>query len=99
MLSATGETLFDRFAVRTSLRPSARSACPERREAFFVGEGSRVTKLAHGIHVSDIIVNKPSTAATATFTVTLSGFIHGRGYTPSRYGELQDYAGQRQGGA
>ena len=40
-----------------------------------MGEGSRVTKLAHGIHVSDIIVNKPIDGYTATFTVTLSGLI------------------------
>ena len=75
MLSATGETLFDRFAVENEPTTFSEVCLPMSGEAFFVGEGSRVTKLAHGIHVSDIIVNKPIDGyATATFTVTLSGF-------------------------
>lgn len=75
MLSAAGETLFDRFAVENEPTVFNTVCLPVSGEAFFLGEGSRVAKLAHGIHVSDIIVNKPIDGyATATFTVTLSGF-------------------------
>ena len=75
MLSAAGELLFDRYAVENEPTAFNTVCLPVSGEAFFVGEGSRVVKLAHGIHVSDIIVNKPIDGyASATFTVTLSGF-------------------------
>ena len=75
MFSAAGELLFDRFAVENEPTAFAAVSLPANGEAFFLGRDSRVTKLAHGIHVSDIIVNKPIDGyAAATFTVTLSGF-------------------------
>ena len=75
MFSAAGELLFDRFAVENEPTAFHAVSLPANGEAFFMDASSRITKLAHGIYVSDIIVNKPIDGyATATFTVTLSGF-------------------------
>ena len=75
MLSSMGELLFDRFVVENTPTQFREVCLPGSGEAFFLGDGGRVAKLAHGIYVSDIIVNKPIDGyATATFTVTLSGY-------------------------
>ena len=48
---------------------------PANGEAVFLGDGSQIIKLAYGVYVSDIQVNKPIMGnTTATFTVTLSGY-------------------------
>lgn len=83
MLSASGELLFDRFAKEHEPTDFSVVCLPMSGEAFFVGNGSRIAKLAHGVHVSDIIVNKPIDGyATATFTVTLSGYSFTNDGTP-----------------
>ncbi|MDR2414294.1 MAG: hypothetical protein LBD64_04830 [Odoribacteraceae bacterium] len=44
-------------------------------ELLFYGIDSRVVKLGHGLHVSDVKITKPVNGlATALFTVTLTGF-------------------------
>lgn len=75
MLSALGELLFDRYVVEGVPARFAAVTLPANGEAVFLGEPSRVAKLAHGVYVSDILVNKPINGTTmATFTVTLSGY-------------------------
>lgn len=75
MLSSLGELLFDRYVVENTPTSFLASALPANGEAIFLGDGSRIVKLAYGIYVSDISVNKPIMGSTmATFTVTLSGY-------------------------
>lgn len=83
MLSSMGELLFDRFVVENTPTKFNKAYLASTGEAFFVGEGCRMAKLAHGIYVSDITVNKPIDGyTTATFTVTLSGYSFTRGGAP-----------------
>lgn len=75
MLSSLGELLFDRYVVENTPTPFAAASLPANGEAIFLGDGNRIIKLAHGIYMSDIQVSKPIMgSATATFTVTLSGY-------------------------
>lgn len=75
MISNLGEMLFDRFVVENTPLNFVDVLLPVNGEAIFTGLDSRVAKLAHGVYVSDINVNKPiSGYSTATFTVTLSGY-------------------------
>lgn len=75
MLSSLGELLFDRYVVENTPTPFAAASLPANGEAVFLSDGSRIIKLAHGIYMSDIQVSKPIMgSATATFTVTLSGY-------------------------
>ena len=75
MLSNRGEMLFDRFVVENNPQAFAGVYMPSNGEIFFTGENGRIAKLAHGIYVGDILVNKPIDGyTTATFTVTLSGY-------------------------
>lgn len=79
MLSNRGEMLFDRFVEENNPQRFAGVFLPANGEVFFAGEDSRVAKLAHGVYVADIEVNKPIDGyTTALFTVTLSGYS----YTP-----------------
>ncbi len=75
MYSATGEKEFDRYI--TENRPTAyRNAfCATSGELLFLGEGSRLVKLGHGLYVSDLKIGKPvNGVAVARFTVTLTGY-------------------------
>lgn len=75
MLSKLGELLFDRYVVENQPQVFKDAHLPANGEAVFVGTDTRVAKLAHGIYVSDIVVNKPISGYTsAVFTVTLSGY-------------------------
>lgn len=74
-LSAAGVLLFDRFVTENTPVRFARALLPSNGEAIFVGPDNRLAKLAHGVYVSDVKVNKPLNGyATAVFTVTLSGY-------------------------
>lgn len=75
MISNLGEVLFDRFVVENTPLHFADVLLPINGEAVFTGSDSRIAKLAHGVYVSDISVNKPINGySTAVFTVTLSGY-------------------------
>lgn len=75
MLSNLGELLFDRYVVEDTPVQFDQAYLPINGEAFFMGQSNRISKLAHGIYVSDIRVNKPiNGSTTAVFTVTLSGY-------------------------
>lgn len=79
MLSNLGEMLFDRYVVENTPQPFSEVYLPTNGEVVFAASDSRVAKLAHGVYVGDILVNKPINGyTTGTFTVTLSGFS----YTP-----------------
>lgn len=77
MLSNLGELLFDRFVVENNPQQFANVYLPQNGEVIFATHDSRVAKLAHGVYVGDIIVNKPINGyTTAIFTVTLSGYAY-----------------------
>lgn len=77
MLSNLGELLFDRFVVENQPQQFADVYLPQNGEVVFAAQDSRVAKLAHGVYVGDILVNKPINGyTTATFTVTLSGYAY-----------------------
>lgn len=75
MLSGAGELLFDRYVVENTPQTFRSAYLPVNGEAVFCGANNRLAKLAHGIYVNDITVNKPIDGnITAVFTVTLSGY-------------------------
>ncbi|MDR1671018.1 MAG: hypothetical protein LBR57_00690 [Alistipes sp.] len=75
MLSPLGELLFDRYVVENTPTTFAEVYLPSTGEAVFLGTESRVAKLAHGVYVSDIVVNEPVDGhVSAIFTVTVSGY-------------------------
>jgi hypothetical protein len=77
MLSNRGEMLFDRFVSENNPQAFANVYMPASGEVFFAGDNSRIAKLAHGVYVGDISVNKPINGyTTAVFTVTLSGYSY-----------------------
>ncbi len=83
MLSALGELLFDRYVVENTPTTFADVYLPSTGEALFLGADSRVAKLAHGVYVSDILVNKPINGhVSATFTVTVSGYSFSKEGSP-----------------
>jgi hypothetical protein len=56
---------------------------PANGEVFFAGANSRIAKLAHGVYVADVSVNKPINGyTTAAITVTLSGYSYSAQGTP-----------------
>ena len=75
MYSATGHKEFDRFITdnRPTMYREAMTAASG--EVLFLGAGSRLVKLGHGLYVSDVKITKPVNGiATAVFTVTLTGY-------------------------
>lgn len=77
MLSNRGEMLFDRFVSENNPQEFADVFLPANGEVFFAGANNRIAKLAHGVYVGDIFVNKPIDGyTTATFTVILSGYSY-----------------------
>ena len=75
MYSATGNKEFDRFITdnKPTMYREALSAASG--EVIFLGAGSRLVKLGHGLYVSDVKITKPINGiATAVFTVTLTGY-------------------------
>lgn len=74
-LSSNGVLLFDRYVKENTPTIFAQTLLPANGEAVFMGTDNHVAKLAHGVYVSDVTVNKPLNGyATAVFTVTLSGY-------------------------
>ncbi len=83
MISINGEMLFDRYVQENTPTPYKAVCLPYTGEAFFIGQQSNLVKLAHGIYVNDITVNKPIDGiATAKFTVNLTGFSFDADGTP-----------------
>ncbi len=83
MLSALGELLFDRYVIENTPSQFADVYLPTTGEALFLGADSRIAKLAHGVYVSDILVNKPINGhVSATFTVTVSGYSFSKEGSP-----------------
>ncbi len=83
MLSNRGEMLFDRFVVEHNPQNFAEVYLPSNGEVVFAGTDSRIAKLAHGVYVADVAVNKPINGyTTAAFTVTLSGYSYSAQGTP-----------------
>lgn len=83
MLSNLGEMLFDRYVVENNSQMFADVYLPVNGEVIFATGDSRIAKLAHGVYVGDIVVNKPSNGyTTATFTVTLSGYSYSQEGSP-----------------
>lgn len=83
MLSNLGEMLFDRFVAENKPELFADAYLPANGSVVFTDASSRLAKLGHGIYVSDIITSKPiNGTATATFTITLSGFSYSEEDSP-----------------
>lgn len=76
MYSPSGRKLFDRY-VTDNNQPTVFSdaLATTSGELLFLGGGSRLIKLGHGLYVSDLKISKPvNGTATALFTVTLTGY-------------------------
>jgi hypothetical protein len=75
MLSATGELMFDRYAVEGDKKQFDEIVFSPNGDILFKDDMNRLIKLGHGIYVSDVKINKPvSGFTTARFTVTLTGY-------------------------
>lgn len=75
MYSAGGEKEFDRYVTDNKPSVFRRALTTASGELLFLGNGSRLVKLGHGLYVSDLKITKPVNGmATAVFTVTLTGY-------------------------
>lgn len=75
MFSSTGIREFDRYITDNKPTVYRSALCAASGELLFLGSGSRLVKLGHGLYVSDVKITKPvNGTATAVFTVTLTGF-------------------------
>lgn len=75
MYSATGNKEFDRFITDNKPTMYREALTAASGEVLFLGAGSRLVKLGHGLYVSDVKITKPVNGiATAVFTVTLTGY-------------------------
>ena len=75
MYSATGNKEFDRFITDNKPTAYREALSAASGEVIFLGAGSRLVKLGHGLYVSDVKITKPVNGiATAVFTVTLTGY-------------------------
>ena len=75
MYSATGEKEFDRYVTDNKPTVYRQALTASSGELLFLGSGSRLVKLGHGLYVSDVKITKPvNGTATAVFTVTLTGY-------------------------
>lgn len=75
MYSATGNKEFDRFITDNKPTAYRMAMTAPSGEVLFLGAGSRLVKLGHGLYVSDVKITKPVNGiATAVFTVTLTGY-------------------------
>lgn len=75
MISNLGDLLFDRYVLENTKEAFQQVAFTTSGEILFSGMQNRLVKLAHGVYVSDVKVNKPVDGyTTATFTITLTGY-------------------------
>jgi len=75
MFSATGHKEFDRFITDNKPTAYRQALTAASGEVLFLGAGSRLVKLGHGLYVSDVKITKPVNGiATAVFSVTLTGY-------------------------
>lgn len=75
MYSAIGEKEFDRYITDNKSTTYRQALTAASGEVIFLGAGSRIVKLGHGLYVSDVKITKPiNGTATAVFTVTLTGY-------------------------
>lgn len=75
MYSSTGEKEFDRYVTDNKPTAYRQAYTVSSGELLFLGTGSRLVKLGHGLYVSDVKITKPvNGVATAIFTVTLTGY-------------------------
>lgn len=75
MYSSTGEKEFDRYVTDNKPTTFRQALTAASGELLFLGNGSRLVKLGHGLYVSDVKITKPvNGTATAVFTVTLTGY-------------------------
>jgi Calx-beta domain. len=75
MLSASGELLFDRYAIEDDKKEFEDIIFTPNGDILFKDVKNRLIKLGHGLYVSDVKINKPVNGyTTAIFTVTLTGY-------------------------
>lgn len=75
MLSASGELLFDRYAIEDDRKAFEEILFTSNGDILFKDMKNRLIKLGHGLYVSDVKINKPVNGyTTAIFTVTLTGY-------------------------
>ena len=75
MNRTTGEKEFDRYVTDNKPTVYRQALTASSGELLFLGSGSRLVKLGHGLYVSDVKITKPvNGTATAVFTVTLTGY-------------------------
>jgi len=75
MLSASGELLFDRYAIEDEKKVFEEILFTANGDILFKDMKNRLIKLGHGLYVSDVKINKPVNGyTTAIFTVTLTGY-------------------------
>lgn len=76
LYSPSGQKLFDRYVTDNNQPLVFKDALATASgELLFLGGGSRLVKLGHGLYVSDLKISKPvNGTATALFTVTLTGY-------------------------
>lgn len=75
MLSASGELLFDRYAIEDDKKMFEEILFTPNGDILFKDMKNRLIKLGHGLYVSDVKINKPvSGFTTAIFTITLTGY-------------------------
>lgn len=75
MLSASGELLFDRYAIEDDRKVFEDIMFTSNGDILFKDVKNRLIKLGHGLYVSDVKINKPVNGyTTAIFTVTLTGY-------------------------
>ena len=71
----TGKAEFDRYVTDNKPTIYRQALTASSGELLFLGSGSRLVKLGHGLYVSDVKITKPvNGTATAVFTVTLTGY-------------------------
>lgn len=71
MYSATGEKEFDRYVTDNKPTVYRQALTASSGELLFLGSGSRLVKLGHGLYVSDVKITKPVNGRLLqVFTVT-----------------------------
>ena len=80
MYSATGEKEFDRYVTDNKPTVYRQALTASSGELLFLGSGSRLVKLGHGLYVSDVKITKPvNGTATAVFTCHADRICHYKG--------------------
>ncbi|MCC8152849.1 MAG: hypothetical protein LIP01_00700 [Tannerellaceae bacterium] len=75
LISPFGETWFDRYIIENRAESFNSVHFTSNGEIIFMGAPNRLIKMAHGLYVSNVKINKPVNGLTpASFTITLSGY-------------------------